>query len=56
VEILASAATTTVAVEFSKSDMLIALITAEGLIFAALSVAASLAGSSTFGPKTLGPS
>lgn len=39
----------------TKSDVLIALITAEGLLFAALSVSASIAGSSEFGPKTLGP-
>lgn len=39
----------------SKTDMLVALVTVEGLLFAALSISATLAGGGTFGAKTLGP-
>ncbi len=37
------------------SDVFIALVTAEGLLFAALSISATLAGSSEFGARVVGP-
>jgi hypothetical protein len=40
---------------FTKGNMLSALLTTEGLLFAALSISVSLSGSSTFGPKTIIP-
>lgn len=49
----ASAAIVTVA---TKGEVLLALVTVEGLVFAALSVTAALASGSSFGSKTLGPS
>jgi hypothetical protein len=36
----------------SESDLLIALLTTEGLLFAALAIAVGITGGSTFGPKT----
>ena len=39
----------------SKSDVFIALVTVEGLLFAALSISATLASGDKFGAKTLGP-
>lgn len=38
---------------FTKAGLLSALLTTEGLLFAALSISVSLSGSSTFGPKTI---
>ncbi len=52
---LLSSASTSAVMGATKSDVFIALVTAEGLLFAALAVSASIAGSEgTFGPKTLG--
>jgi hypothetical protein len=39
----------------TKADVFIALVTVEGLIFAALSISATLAGGGALGAKTLGP-
>ncbi len=39
----------------AKSDVLLALVTVEGLLFAALSISATMASGGTFGAKTLGP-
>jgi hypothetical protein len=38
---------------FTKAGLLSALLTTEGLLFAALSVSVSLSAASTFGPKTV---